>query len=49
MEESEYRVFVENLQERDHVEDLGGDVNIIRKKPLKKYNRRMWARLIWLR
>jgi hypothetical protein len=33
MEEIEYRVFVENLQERDHVEDLGGDVNIIGKNP----------------
>jgi hypothetical protein len=26
--ECDYRVFVGNLQERDHVEDLGGDVNI---------------------
>jgi hypothetical protein len=49
MEKSEYRVFVKNLQKRDHVEYLGGDVNIIRNKPLKKYNRRVWARLIWLR
>jgi hypothetical protein len=28
MGESEYRVLVRTLQERDHVEDLGGDVNI---------------------
>jgi len=47
MVDSEYRVLVGNLQEGDHVEDLGGDVNM--KKPLKKYNRRVWTRLIRLR
>jgi hypothetical protein len=30
--ESEYRVLLGNLQERDHVEDLGGDVKITKKK-----------------
>jgi len=49
MGESEYRVLVGNLEERDHVEDLGGDVNTALIKPLKKYNRRVWTRLIWLR
>ena len=38
-----------SLRERDHVEVLGIDKRIISIQILKKYDGRIWTRLIWLR
>jgi len=38
-----------NLRERDHLGDPGADVRIILKWIFKKWDRRVWTGLIWLR
>ena len=38
-----------NLRERDHLEDQGIDGRFISIQILKKYDRRTWTGLIWLR
>jgi hypothetical protein len=37
------------MRERDHLEDLGGDVRIILRQILRKCDRGVWSGLIWLR
>ena len=44
-----YRMWLENLKERDNLEDLGLDGSIILKYFLNKYDARGCTGLIWLR
>jgi hypothetical protein len=44
-----YRVFLGNLEERDHSEDLSIDGKVILEWVLKKYSGRGWLGLVWLR
>ena len=44
-----YRVLVGRLRERDHFEGLGVDGRTIGKWIFKKWDRKTWIGLIWLR
>lgn len=44
-----YRVWWQNLKERNLLENLGLDGKVILKRMLKEYGGIMWTRMIWLR
>jgi len=46
---SVYRVWWGELMERDYLEDMGVDGNIILKRIFKKWNGETWTGLLWLR
>jgi hypothetical protein len=42
-------IWLVDLRERDHLEDLGADGRIILTWIFKKWDRKAWAGMIWLR
>jgi hypothetical protein len=44
-----YQFWGENLQERDHLQDIGIESRILLKLILNKWNGRMWNKLMWLK
>ena len=44
-----YRVFVCDVMERDHMEDLGLDGKVILKRIFRKWDGEAWTGLLWLR
>jgi hypothetical protein len=44
-----YRVLWENLRERDHFVDSGGDGRIILRRIFRKWDVGVWTGLSWLR
>ena len=47
--ENAFSVFVGNQKKRDHIEEMGVDVDIILKMPLYKWCRMAWIWFMWLR
>jgi hypothetical protein len=44
-----YKFLVQNLKERNHLEDLGVDGSMTLKYTLNKQDARFWTSFIWLR
>jgi hypothetical protein len=49
IQETDIVFWLENLKERDHLEELGIDVKVILEWILGKWGGKMWIGFIWLR